>query len=339
MKRIYSLELFLKFFTLICVLLSSLSFAQVGLLSSIDVYWGSVTDAATYGRCLIEESDKYRCGANIEVIDMSQFRQCGNANDCLVDYAYHIPFVPMEFTDNMDRELLRLYGEFKTKLQQILQEEIDRRGDCIPIICADPSPQPHCIAEAIAAATVRIYAELQPWYWQEVYRLASLILPTALHWQSPALPNQGAIIQPFFTSLAKPLQLAQLANDPRQQLYYHQPNTLDIEIPYLQNELSSDSGGIESYELDKASLQPATLFEYQQFGFTSMYLLVGNFQLELTWGIAFGFCATLFPPSIQPRFAPVPLLSNNWLADSIIETIAEGYPIPHIEGNPTLYPF
>ena len=339
MKRIYSLELFPKFFTLICVLLTSLSFAQVGLLSSIDVYWDSVTDAATYSRCLVEESDKYRCGANIEVIDLSQFQQCGNVNDCLVDYAYHIPFVPVEFTQNMDRELLRLNVEYKTKLQEILQEEIDRRGDCIPIICADPSPQPQCIAQAIAAATVRIYSELQPWYWQEVYKSVAAKLPTALHWQSPALPNQGAIVQPFFTSLAKPLQLAQLASDPRQQLYYHQPNTLDVDIPYISNELNYDSGGIESYELDKASLEPATLFEYQQFGFTSMYEIIGNFQLELTWGIAFGFCATLFPPSIQPRFAPVPLLSNNWLASSNIETIAEGYPIPHIEGEPILYPF
>ena len=339
MKRIYSLELFPKFCLLTSFLLANLSFAQVGILSSIDIYWASVTDAATYSRCLAEEFDKYRCGANIEVIDMSQFQQCNDVNACIVDYAYHVPFVPVQLTNDMDRELLRLYQEYKTKLQEILQEEIDKRGDCIPIICTDPSPQPQCIAQAIATATVRIYAELQPWYWQEVYKSVAANLPNALHWQSPALPNQGAIVQPFFTSLAKPLQLAQLGASLRQQLYYHQPNTMDIEIPYLRNELSSDSGGIESYELDKASLEPATLFEYQQFGFTSMYFLAGSYKLELTWGIAFGFCATLFPPSIQPRFAPVPLLSNNWLATSNIETIAEGYPIPHIEGNPILYPF
>ena len=339
MKRIYSLELFPKFFTLICVLLSSLSFAQVGLLSSIDVYWGSVSDAATYSRCLVEESDKYRCGANIEVIDLSSFKLCDNVNACAVDYAFHVPFVPVQLTDTMDRELLKLYLAYQIRVQEILQEEIDKRGDCIPIICTDPSPQPQCIAQAIAAITARVLAEVLPWYWQEVYKSVASLLPTALHWQSPALPNQGAIIQPFFTSLAKPLQLAQLASDPRQQLYYHQPNTLDIEIPYLRNELSSDSGGIESYELDKASLEPATLFEYQQFGFASVYEIIGVYRLELTWGIAFGFCATLFPPSIQPRFAPVPLLSNNWLATSNIETIAEGYPIPHIEGEPILYPF
>ena len=319
--------------------MTSLSFAQVGLLSSIDVYWGSVGDAATYSRCLLEESDKYRCGANIEVIDLSSFKLCDNANECSIDYAYHVPFVPAQLTNNMDLELARLDIEFKTKLQEILQEEINKRGDCIPIICVDPSPQPQCIAEAVAAATARVLTEVLPWYWQEVYKSVAAKLPTALHWQSPALPNQGAIIQPFFTSLAKPTQLAQLGASLRQQLYYHQPNTLDIQIPYLQNELSSDSGGIESYELEKAALEPATLFEYQQFGFTGMYLLSGNFQLELTWGVAFGFCATLLPPSIQPRFAPVPLLSHNWLADSSVKTVPEGYPIPLIEGEPILYPF
>jgi len=309
------------------------------LLSSIDVYWGSITDANTYSRCLVEESDKYRCGANIEVIDLSQFRQCSNVNDCLVDYTYHVPFVPAELTTDMDRELLRLYGEFKTKLQEVLQEEIDKRGDCIPIICMDPSPQPQCIAQAVAAATVRVLTEVLPWYWQEVYKSVAAKLPTALHWQSPALPNQGAIVQPFFTTLAKPAQLAQLASDPRQQLYYHQPNTLDIEIPYFENELNADSGGIESYELDKTSLEPTTLFEYQQFGFASIYEIIGSLRLELTWGLAFGFCATIFPPSIQPRFAPVPLLSNNWLAQSTVQTVAEGYPISFIEGEPILYPF
>ena len=339
MKRIFFPEQFPKFCLLTSFLFANLSFAQVGILSSIDIYWGSVGDAASYSRCLVEESDKYRCGANIEVIYLSQFQQCGNVNACSVDYAFHVPFVPAELINKMDGELARLDIEFRTKLQEILQEEIDKRGDCIPLICVDPSPQPQCIAEAIAAATVRIYAELQPWYWQEVYRLAYLILPTALHWHSPALPNQGAIVQPFFTTIAKPFQLAQLASDPRQQLYYHQPNTLDIDIPYLLNEVNTDFGGIENYELEKTVLEPATLFEYQQFGFTGMYLLGGSYKLELTWGLAFGFCATIFPPSIQPRFAPVPLITNNWLAQSNIETIAEGYPIPHIEGNPILYPF
>ena len=339
MKRISFLEQFPKFCLLTSFLFANLSFAQVGILSSIDIYWGSVVDGVTYGQCLVAESDKYRCGANVEVIDLSQFQQCGNANDCLIDYAYHIPFVPAELTTDMDSELARLNIEFNTKLQEILQEEIDKRGDCIPIICVDPSPQPQCIAQAIAAATVRIYAELQPWYWQEVYRLAYLILPTALHWQSPALPNQGAILQPFFTSIAKPFQLAQIASDPRQQLYYHQPNTLDVDIPYIGNELNTDSGGIEHYELEKTALEPATLFEYQQFGFTGLYLLVGNFQLELTLGIAFGFCATLFPPSIQPRFAAIPLVTNNWLANTDVAVVPEGYPIPFIEGEPILYPF
>lgn len=339
MKRIFFPEQFPKFWLLTSFLLANLSFAQVGLLSSIDVYWGSIGDAATYSRCLVEESDKYRCGANIEVIDMSQFQQCGNVNACLVDYAYHVPFVPVQLTDSMDAELLKLYLAYQMRVQKILQEEIDKRGDCIPIICADPSPQPQCIAEAIAVASARVLAEVLPWYWQEVYKSVAALLPTALHWQNPALPNQGAIIQPFFTNLAKPTQLAQLASDPRQQLYYHQPNTLDIDIPYLDNELNADSGGIERYEIEKAALTSATLFEYQQFGFTSVYELIGVYKLELTWGVAFGFCATLFPPSIQPRFAPVPLLSNNWLARSKIETIAEGYPIPSIEGNPILYPF
>jgi len=92
--------------------------------------------------------------------------------------------VPAELTTDMDRELLRLYGEFKTKLQEVLQEEIDKRGDCIPIICMDPSPQPQCIAQAVAAATVRVLTEVLPWYWQEVYKSVAAKLPTALHWQS-----------------------------------------------------------------------------------------------------------------------------------------------------------
>ena len=64
-----------------------------------------------------------------------------------------------------------------------------------------------------------------------------------------------------------------------------------------------------------------------------------NKGLGCKLSLTFGFCATIFPPGIQPRFAPVPFLTNSWLAQSNIEKIALVYPIPYIEGNPILYPF
>ena len=315
-----------------------LLFAQeaAGVLSYLDSEGAGLHIA----ECSSQEPDPRSCSPNIEVIDLEVFYACeGHLATCEETVAYAIPFVPESAAETVEEDISKAWESFVNKTITEVGSEINQLLPCwIPTPCP-PQVNWECVSERMGTALTTANTDHLPKYWTDVYESVAINTPLALHWRS-ALPNDGAIINPIFSLEPKPDQYAGLAEAPTDYPYYFQgPLFPRLPVPYLPNDLNPEYGGINELEERKQQLEPATLLEYQQFGFVSLFQVYGEYRLELLFDILQGpylvtACLIAVPPFIIPF--PIPLPTPVFVARAFTDwpSVPEGYTIPKIKGQP-----
>ena len=128
-------------------------------------------------------------------------------------------------------------------------------------------------------------------------------------------------------------------------MYYFQDpapgvDPINLPIPYTQDEIDALSGGIQTYEVDKAALETATLLEQQHFGFANIFSLwdevttVVHFS-PLAGPYAPGWCSTLEPPYTGPTITPIPALVYPTNEARVgYGSVPEGYGLDRVKSDP-----
>lgn len=328
-------------FARLLLLVSALPFAlaqdeDVGIVSFIDIEAAGLQLA----NCLSEEPDPRTCMPNVEVIVLESFRSCrGNLSGCEEKVAYPIPFISEESGTAIEEDIGEAWDSFVDKTIDEVGSRVNELPPCwLPTPCP-PQIDWGCVANRMAAAIETAYTDYLPEYWASIYESIAANAPFALHWQS-AFPDDGAVIAPVFSLTPKHEQYAGLIEAMRDTPYYFQgPLFPRLPVPYQPEELSREYGGIGELEERKRQLEPATLLEYQQFGFVSIFEVYGEFSLELLFKIErgpylFTACLIPVPPFIVPVPIPVPTPVYGPRASTDWPSVPEGYDIPRIKGQP-----
>ncbi|MCA9840174.1 MAG: hypothetical protein KC422_24905 [Trueperaceae bacterium] len=326
-----------QFAKLIFLCLLGLAYAQeAGVLSYIDTTGAGSEIAA----CLATEPDPRLCSPHVEVLIFETFNACGgNLSGCEEIVTLSLLFMPEEAGQNVVEDMENAWQHFLQQTLAQLNQDINKFMPCWVLIPCPPLIDWTCVSNRIADALATAYADFQPQYWQEVYTSIATHMPLAAHWQT-ALPDGGAVLSPVVSLLPKPAQYADLIEAPRDPAYYFQgPLFPRLPVPYLPEETSETYGGLTELEGRKRVLEPATLSEYEQFGFVSFFQVYGDYRLELLFDPLAGpylvaACLIPVPPFVVPFPVPVPgpLFAARALSDW--PTVPEGYPIPRIKGIP-----
>ncbi len=323
---------------LLIVLLGQVSMSQTinitttGIVSFIDIYVdveGVIDSTLCLAEAGLDLDAKRACMPNIEVIHIPTFNYCmsifGNLVDCPKDPAYQVPFITEIAKDSMNTQIYFAWRKFIGFVKKEVGDEVTKWKYCD---CGDAT----CIARRTAKGVRDAISLYYPVYWRDVYQAVTTYAPMALHWQNPSTAK-GAVIAPFYDFEPKPEQYTNLVREPRDVLYYFSTKP----IPYLPTELNEESGGLTDKEIRKVILQEATLFEYQQFGFTALWELYGKWNFQIVWTTRAGWCisGSFFGiPLISPTLyvVPAPLYVIKGFTDDVI--VPEGYVIPRVSGEP-----
>lgn len=329
---------FSRFTSLLLVACSMLSFAQeaAGIVSYIDIE-GAGTRLAD---CVGDEPDPRACTPNVETLDLAAFQACrGNLSGCEGKVSYPVPFIPETSGTAIEADIDTAWETFVNQTIDEVGTDINKLLPCwLPTPCP-PQVNWSCVSDRMADALATAYREYLPEYWTKVYESIATHAPFALHWHS-AFPEDGAVIAPVFSLIPKFEQYAGLIEEPRDPAYYFQgPLFPRLPVPYVPDELSHEYGGMTEKEEAKRSLAPATLLEYQQFGFVILFEVYGEFRLELLFKLARGpylytACLIVVPPFVVPVPIPVPTPVYVPRAFSDWPSVPEGYSIPRIKGSP-----
>lgn len=320
----------------VALLATAVAQEEAGVLSYIDIEGGGLGVAA----CLAEEPDPRACAPNVEVVALEALRACGgNPSGCEEKVAYPVPFIPEAAGRTIEGDMDEAWEAFVDRAIDELGRNLNQLPPCwLPTPCP-PTIDWGCVVERMTDALATALSQYLPLYWASVYESVALHAPFALHWRS-ALPGDGALIAPVFSMVPKPEQYAGLLEEPRDSAYYFQgPQFPRRPVPYAPGEPDARHGGLNEKEETKRALQPATLLEYQQFGFVTLFEIRGAFRLELLFKLERGpylmtACLIPVPPFILPVPIPVPTPLQAPKASSDWPSVPEGYSIPNVEGTP-----
>ena len=335
MKRHQQIKLFLS--NLLILWLSSTWAQGDGIVSFIDIEGGGLQFAS----CLELEPDPRACYPNLATIHLDAFEACIGQSllNCDHKVVYPVPFEPIAKTDMITEDIDVAWESFVNKTIDEVSQEINALPPCwLPTPCP-PKINWNCVMQRVSQALQTAYAEFLPAYWAEVYQSIGSHALLALHWRS-AYPNDGAIIIPVFTLEPKPNQYQALVEEPRDAAYYFQPPLFPrVSVPYIPDELNALRGGITELEERKRQLEPATLLEYQQFGFASVFEVYGEVWFGVLFQVVRGpylvtACLIPVPPFIipVPVAVPTPVVVPRAFTD--IASIPEGYEIGRVKGMP-----
>jgi hypothetical protein len=307
-----------------------------GVASFIDIEGAGTWVAA----CLEREGDPRACVPNVETLALEPYRACrGSLAGCEEKMAYPAPFIPEASGQAVESDMQAAWDTYIARAIDEVNAHLNPLPPCwLPTPCP-PAVDWACVAERLAEAVAIILRDHLPAYWADVYASLATNAPLALHWQS-LLPGDGAVIAPVFSLTPKPGQYAGLVVEPRDAAYYFQgPLFPRLSVPYAPVELNPAYGGLTEKEDAKRSLEPATLLEYQQFGFAVFFQVFGEMWLGVVFDLTrgpylAGACLIPIPPFLVlvPVPVPTPLYSprvfSAWLS------VPEGYPIPRVRGVP-----
>jgi hypothetical protein len=326
----------------------------VGILSYVDINFTASSEcvAADFAECL----------PHVEIIDMSQFRYCQeneDIGDCTQTYAYRVPYITTTQSEAIEDELKQHWRWYYREVISVYNKHIWEFPFCVNLlaICPDPGIDWTCLTKRLDQALEEVLTETQPEYWKRVYETVAKHEPFALWYQTPypPLPNGGAIVSPvssFEPNIDQVYDLVQRGRDEadraRRSAYYFQDSTpgagVDLPIPYTPDEIDALSGGIQTYEIDKAALETVTLLEQQQFGFGNFFTLwdeittVTHFAL-LRGPYAPGWCTSVLPPFTGPTLTPLPAVvypTNEARVE--YSSAPEGYGLTRVRADPLLNP-
>lgn len=322
----------------------------VGILSYIDA------DITVSADCVGE--DLIACMPHIEVIDLSQYEACQESEGevCAQEYAYRVPYITVQQSERIEEELQKHWDWYWWEVIHVYNDHIWTLPLCINFaaICPDPGINWGCLTERLQEAYTEVLTEVQPKYWKKVYQTVVTYEPFALwyHTPYPPVPNGGAILSPVSSLEPKLTQLYGLiekdegaADTARRGAYYLQDpipgiGAVDLPIPYMQDEIDQLSGGIQTYEVDKVGLEPATLLEQQHFGFGNLFNLWNEVTLVIHFAVlagpyAPGWCSSLIPPYFGPTITPIPaVIFPTHEARVEYASVPEGYGLARVKTDP-----
>lgn len=329
-----------RFLLVSLALAAGLALAQgepVGIVSFIDIEGGGLRTTS----CVTGEPDPRACLPNVEMLHVPSFLACAGAEPgaCEHKVAYPAPFLDEPTTDRLEEDLELAWAEFVTRVIAEANDRLNALPACwVPTPCP-PAVDWACVAGRLAGVIEATTAEVWPDYWGSVYERVGQHAPFALHWRS-LHPDDGAVIAPFYSLTPNPGQYAGLVDEPRDAAYYFQgPAFPRLPVPHTLQELDREHGGLTSLEERKRALAPATLLEYQQFGFVALLEVYGAWHLAMLFDPLQGpylvaACLTLLPPFVVPVPVPVPVSVAVPRAFVDRVTVPEGYAIPRIRGEP-----
>lgn len=308
-----------------------------GVLSYIDI---DPVPISGFEGCIGESSDtlKRDCLPHVEVVVIEEFERCAQDNEgCDRAGAYPVSFLPEELAKDTETAFEEAWEKYYDETIRVTQEKVNEAPFCwLPNVCPMPIIRWDCVAERLVDSAAVSLTELNPEYWVDINTAIATHIPTALWWKSP-LPRGGAVVTPVFSLAPKPEQYQRLVEEPRDVPYYM---NADLPIPYLKDEIRDDLPGLIKKELRKYELEPATMIEYQKFGYTTFFEAYGDFQNTMFFRPSKGpymytICLSFLPPYVilvpipTPLFIPmVPRAFTAWPA------VAEGYTIPRVKGKP-----
>jgi peptidoglycan hydrolase-like protein with peptidoglycan-binding domain len=285
---------------------------------------GYTTPAPVLAACLAAAPDTLtalECYHNLEVVDEVALADCQGESlaSCEARVAYPVPFYPEELAETVTDVYDEIYDRYYANVWKYAFKELLK---CNLLFC-----EGGCVAEAVARIARHAYGSLNTVYWLEIFT-ASLYYLNSTLWYNLPFPEFGAIILPIFSLEPKPdqyLAYAQSIDDSatgkgRGTPYsFAAPLFKNQQVPFAEAERQRGLPGLPAFEGLKDALEPATLIEYQQFGFMSVLEAYGGTELMLVVPVP---CILVLPlPEVRRAFT-----------DQL--TLAEGYPLPHTEETP-----
>jgi Putative peptidoglycan binding domain len=277
-------------------------------------------------QCLAAAPDKttmLECYHNLEIIDGEAFADCQdeglNEKACGKRLGYPTPFWPDDLGFIVEEVYEEIYNRYYANVVKYGWLEL---SPCLLSGCLDGG----CIAKAVANIIKEAKGSLNTVYWLEIFT-ASLYYMNSTLWYNLPFPEYGAILLPVFSTQRKLEQYAEYAKtidetDEQKRgvpYTYTAPLYKDLPVPYDPSETRRSYPGLYDFELLKDQLEVATLLEYQQFGFTTIFEAYGDTELMAVAPLpCIGF---LLIPEIRRAF-------TDWV------TLPEGYEIPYTEKTP-----
>jgi peptidoglycan hydrolase-like protein with peptidoglycan-binding domain len=285
---------------------------------------GYTTPAPVLAQCLGAAPDDItalECFHNIEVVDEAAMAACQGESlaTCSERVAYPVPFYPEELSETVEDVYEEIYDRYYANVWKYAFGELLK---CNLLFCNGG-----CIAQAIQNITRHAYGSLNTVYWQEIFAASLHYMPSTL-WYNLPFPGYGAIILPTFSLEPQLEQYAAYAQSidaganggGRGNAYTYAAPLFDNQmVPFDQSERQPGLPGLPQFEGLKRNLEPATLLEYQQFGFMSVFEAYGDLRLVVV--------------SPLPCVAALPLPAVR-LASTQTITVAEGYPLPRTAETP-----
>jgi peptidoglycan hydrolase-like protein with peptidoglycan-binding domain len=285
---------------------------------------GYTTPEPVLAQCLSEAPDgitALECYHNLEVVDEAAMAACQGESlaTCSERVAYPVPFYPEELAETVDDIYEEIYDRYYANVWKYAFGELLK---CNLLFCNGG-----CVAQAIANISRHAYGSLNTVYWLEIFEASLHYMPSTL-WYNLPFPDYGAIILPIFSlepkleqyaAYAQSLEASANAQGRGNAYTYAAPLFDNQSVPFDQSERQPGLPGLTRFESLKNRLEPATLLEYQQFGFMSVFEGYGDRRLVVV--------------SPLPCVAALPLPAVR-LASTQTITVAEGYPLPRTDETP-----
>jgi peptidoglycan hydrolase-like protein with peptidoglycan-binding domain len=260
------------------------------------------------------------CFHNMEIIDGAAFEEC-NADElgpCGKRFAYPTPFYPEAYGQMVKGVYDEIYKRYYANVLKYANQEL---FPCLFSFCDGV-----CLLNATKNITRHAYGSLNTVYWEEIFAASLKYLNTTLWYYLP-FPGYGTIILPIFSDKQNPQQYIDYAErinaldaqDRGVPYGFTSPGYTDQRVPFEPSETAQGLPGLYAFEELKNDLEPATLLEYQQFGFSTVIEFYGDNEtmvVEPVWCLG---------------ALPLP-----WIRRALTKeiTVAEGYTLPNTAVNP-----
>jgi peptidoglycan hydrolase-like protein with peptidoglycan-binding domain len=262
------------------------------------------------------------CYHNLEIVDGEAFVDCQDEGlseaACGKRLGYPTPFWPDDLGFIVEDVYQEIYNRYYANVVTYGWMEL--------LPCLFSGCNGGCLAKAVAKIMKETYGSLNTQYWLEIFTASLYYLNSALWYQLP-FPMYGTIVLPIFSTQRKLEQYAAYADsiddideqDRGLAYTFTSPLFADLPVPYDPSETRRSYPGLYEFELLKDKLEPATLLEYQQFGFATIFEAYGDTELMEVTPLP---CIGLLPiPGVRRAF-------TDWV------TLPEGYEIPYTQETP-----
>ncbi len=309
--------------------LASYSFAQdsTGWTSYVDLIYTSEYSVPLpkLAQCTAAAPDALtalECYHNLEIIDGAAFTDCkaDEFGECGLRYGYPTPFWPEYLGEVVEDVYQEIYNRYYANVWEYAALQY--------LACYLSGCNPACLLKAKANVLFHAYGSLNTVYWKEILTASLYYMNTNL-WFNLPFPTLGGIVIPIFSYDPKPEQYEVYAAsidalDPLDRgvpYTFTSPGYPNERVPILLPSVETKQGypGLYFFEQLKGKLKAASLLEYQQFGFSTLFEAYGDTFTMNVWPLP---CIFNLPiPDVKRAF-------TKW------ETIPEGYEIPHTQYTP-----